>query len=155
MVRRGGLMKRSCFRDEKGIAMVVALVILLVLTLIGFSSINTTTFESNIAGNERFGANAFYAAEGCLQMGFNRLPDVAAFNVSTLGDASCWSGSIKDKASPKPLTAGGLFKNQGYDQSYSFRVYGVNASAESSGSVKEVDSKVRYGPFSSGTSYNN
>jgi hypothetical protein len=136
-------------------AMVVALVILLVLTLIGFSSISTTTFESNIAGNERLGADAFYAAEGCLQMGFNRLPDTTAFNVSALGDASCWSGSIKDKASPKPLTAGGLFKNPGYDQSYSFRVYGVDASGDSFGSLKEVESKVRYGPFSSGTSYNN
>jgi hypothetical protein len=148
-------MKRSCFRNEKGMAMVVALVILLVLTLIGFSSINTTTFESNIAGNERLRTDAFYAAEGCLQMGFNRLPNTDAFSVSTLGDASCWSGSIKDKSSPKPLVDGGLFPYPGYDERFSFRLYGVNASGDAFGAVKEVDAKISHGPFSSGTSYNN
>jgi hypothetical protein len=130
-------------------------VILLVLTLIGFSAINTTTFESNIAGNERLGTDAFYAAEGCLQMGYNQLPDTAAFSESALGDASCWSGSIKDQSSPKPLVAGKLYPLEGFDQDYSFRVYGVKASGESFGAKKEIDSKVSYGPFSSGTSYNN
>ncbi len=148
-------MKRSCFRDEKGIAMVVALIILLVLTLIGFSSINTSTFESNIAGNERLGTEAFYAAEGCLQIGFNQLPDTKAFSKSALGDASCWSGSIKDKSSPKPLPAGKIYQPPGSDERFSCRIYSVNTSAESFGAKKEIDSKVAYGPFSAGTSYNN
>jgi hypothetical protein len=148
-------MKRSCFGDEKGIAMVVALIILLVLTLIGFSSINTSTFESNIAGNERLGTEAFYAAEGCLQIAFNQLPDTKAFSESALGDASCWSGSIKDKSSPKPLVAGKIYHTPGNDERFSSRIYRVNASAESFGAVKEIESKVAHGPFSAGTSYNN
>ena len=148
-------MKRSCCRDEKGIAMVVALVILLVLTLIGFSSINTTTFESNIAGNERSGTDAFYAAEAGLQVGLNQIPSVAPISVTALKDASYWSGSIKDKSSPKSLVAGKSFPYPGYDQSFSFRIYGVTTSGQSFGAMKEVDSKVSYGPFSAGTSYNN
>jgi type II secretory pathway pseudopilin PulG len=142
-------------KDEKGIAMVVALVILLVLTLIGFSSISTSTFESSISGNERTGTDAFYAAEAGLQRGFNQLPVTTAIPVTALGDTSYWSGSVKDKTSPKPLTAGGLFQKSGYDVAFSFRIYGINASGDSFGAMKEVDSKVCYGPFSSGTSYNN
>jgi hypothetical protein len=42
---------------------VIALLILLVLTILGISAINTTTFETNIAGNERLYNNAFYAAD--------------------------------------------------------------------------------------------
>lgn len=148
-------MKKSMGKDERGVAMVVALVVLLVLTLIGFSSINTTTFESNISGNERSGTDAFYAAEAGLQVGFNQLPNTAAIAATALGDASYWSGTTKDKAAPKALTAGGLYKKEGYDVSFSFRTYGVNAAGDSGGAVKEVDSKVSYGPFSSGTSYNN
>jgi len=135
--------------------MVVALIVLLVLTLIGFSSINTSTFESNIAGNERLGTDAFYAAEGCLQIAFNQLPDTKAFSESALGDASCWSGSIKDKSSPKPLAAGTIYQPPGNDERFSSRIYSVNASGESFGAKKEIDSKVAYGLFSSGTSYNN
>lgn len=148
-------MRRSCLGDEKGIAMVVALVILLVLTLVGFSSINTTTFEANIAGNERLGTEAFYATEACIQMGFSRLPDTTAFSVSTVGEASCWSGSMKDKSSPKPLVAGKIYQLDGYDQSFSFRIYGVTASGNSLGAVKEIDTKIAHGPLGSGTSYDN
>jgi Tfp pilus assembly protein PilX len=148
-------MKKIIKKDERGIAMVVALVILLVLTLIGFSSINTSTFESSISGNERTGTDAFYAAEAGLQVGFNQLPDITAVPVTALGDASYWSGSIKDKAAPKDLTAGGLYQKPGFDVSFSFRIYGVTTSGESFGAKKEVDSKASYGPFSAGTSYNN
>jgi Tfp pilus assembly protein PilX len=148
-------MRRSCLRDEKGIAMVVALVILLVLTLIGFSSISTTTFESNIAGNERLGTEAFYAAEGCLQMGFDRIPDTTSFSDSSIGNASCWSGSIKDRTSPKPLVAGKIYQTPGFDERFFSRVYRVNASGEAMGAIKEIESKVAHGPLPSGTSYNN
>ena len=50
-------------RDDRGVSLVVALLILLVLTILGISAINTTTFETNIAGNERLYNNAFYAAD--------------------------------------------------------------------------------------------
>jgi Tfp pilus assembly protein PilX len=49
---------------------------LLVLTLIGISSINTTTFETSISGNERMGTDAFYAAEAGIQVAINQVPDI-------------------------------------------------------------------------------
>ena len=53
--------KRS--REERGFVLVLALLFLLVLTLIGVSSINTTTFDNIISGNQRISKQAFYVAE--------------------------------------------------------------------------------------------
>ena len=50
--------------DQKGVAFVVALIMLLVLTFVGFAAINLTSYESRIAGNERVYNNAFYASDG-------------------------------------------------------------------------------------------
>jgi Tfp pilus assembly protein PilX len=50
--------------NQKGIAFVIALTMLLVLTVIGVASISLTTYENNIAGNERVYNAAFYAADG-------------------------------------------------------------------------------------------
>jgi len=50
-------------RNSQGVALIVSLLILLVLTLIGISAISTTTYETNIAGNERVYNNAFYMAD--------------------------------------------------------------------------------------------
>lgn len=51
------------FENEKGVSLVIALIILLILTILGINAINTATFETNIAGNDRLYNNAFYAAD--------------------------------------------------------------------------------------------
>jgi len=53
--------------DQKGIALVVALVMLLVLTFVGVAAISTTSYEARIAGNERVYNNAFYAGDGGIE----------------------------------------------------------------------------------------
>ncbi len=53
----------SILQDHNGVSLVIALIILLVLTLLGISAISTTTFETNIAGNERLYNRAFYTAD--------------------------------------------------------------------------------------------
>ena len=55
--------KRNRFKSQNGISLVIALLILLVLTLIAISAIRTTTFETNIAGNERLYNKAFYTSD--------------------------------------------------------------------------------------------
>ena len=54
-------------KDQKGMALVVALIMLLVLTLIGLSAVNMSTYETNIAGNERVYNLAFYTADGGIE----------------------------------------------------------------------------------------
>jgi hypothetical protein len=56
-------MERNHLKNQKGVSLVIALMILLILTLIGISAISTTTYETNIAGNERLYNKAFYTSD--------------------------------------------------------------------------------------------
>lgn len=50
-------------KKEQGAILVVALVLLLVMTVLGISTMNTASLELNMAGNEQFYENAFQLAE--------------------------------------------------------------------------------------------
>jgi hypothetical protein len=157
-------MKRDHRKGEKGVALVVALVILLVLTVIGFVAVSTTVFESNIAGNERVGTDAFYATEAVVETGYNQLPDTTeipkigttADNRLQVGPSSYgWTGTKEDKGSQKPIEHKGNYMKPGFDTSFSFSKYYIQASGESSGASREIESMVSYGPGIAGTSSNN
>jgi hypothetical protein len=60
---------RLPLNNNRGSALVVALLMLVVLTLIGISATTTTTFELQIAGNDKLYKRAFYAADGATEMG--------------------------------------------------------------------------------------
>ena len=59
----------SIVNNKRGSALVVALLMLVVLTLLGISATTTTTFELQIAGNDKLFKRAFYAADGATEMG--------------------------------------------------------------------------------------
>jgi hypothetical protein len=61
------MMIKDFLKDQKGIALVVALIILLVVTFIGLAAISTTSYEAKIAGNERVYNNAFYVSDGGIE----------------------------------------------------------------------------------------
>ena len=68
MRKEGDEMKAtSIMNNQKGIALVIALVMLLVLTLVGLSALTTTNFETNISGNQRVYNLAFYTADGGIE----------------------------------------------------------------------------------------
>jgi hypothetical protein len=154
--------ERDILSNKNGVALVIALIMLLILTFIGISAISTTTFETNIAGNERVGTNAFYASEAVFQIGLRQLDDpdstikIKPIPRTPIGEDSYgWSGSPKDKDSPKNLPSFGLYPKPGYDSSWAFNRYQINATGESLGAIKEVEVQVSYGPFSASTQYNN
>jgi hypothetical protein len=145
---------RISLRKENGVALIIALIMLLILTLIGVSSISTTTFETNISGNERVGTVAFYASEAGFQVALNQLPDTKPIHRTKIGeDSYCWSGTPKDKENPKSMKSFGDYPKAGFDTSWTFKRYQVNATGESLASMKEVEAQVRYGPFGAGTQY--
>jgi len=57
---------------DRGVSLIIALLILLVLTIIGISAISTTTYETNIAGNERLYNYAFYCADAGIDYFYGR-----------------------------------------------------------------------------------
>jgi len=59
--------------NDRGSALVLALLILVLLTLMGISATTTSTIEVQMAGNDKFHEMAFYAAESGWQEALNWL----------------------------------------------------------------------------------
>jgi hypothetical protein len=147
-------MKRPGLGDQKGVALVVALIMLLVLTFLGISSISSTVFESKISGNERWGSAAFYAAAGGVDVGISQIPTITAYSGPIGSDESYRSGRLTD-TSPQPQKNLGLMFKPGYEGTWEFRRFQINATGESFGARKEIEVQVSLGPYPAGTSYNN
>jgi Tfp pilus assembly protein PilX len=83
--------KNSIFRNQSGAALVIALVMMIVLTLIGLASTYTSIFEIRLSGNKRGSTDAFYTADGGVQVvkvdltaNFSAPTGYAAVNPATL-----------------------------------------------------------------------
>jgi hypothetical protein len=72
-------LKRS--KDEKGIALVLGMLLLLILTLIGISALNDSTYDILISGNERASVQAFYVAEAGINEFMGRFRDDATNHI--------------------------------------------------------------------------
>ena len=150
--------------NQKGFALVIAMVMLLVLTLIGVSSIFSTVYEANIAGNDRLGSAAFYAAVGGAEAGFSNLPSTGSYTGTLGSDESYRSGKMlvlgpdgkMIDPGPQNLIYKGAIQNRGDDvTTWEYKRYQVNATGKSYGATKEVELQVRVGPYVTGTQYNN
>ena len=53
-------------KKQSGTALVVALIMMVVITLIALASSYTSIFEIGISGNKRGKTNAFFVADGCI-----------------------------------------------------------------------------------------
>jgi len=73
------------YKNQSGAALVIALVMMVVLTLIGLASIFSSTFEMRIAGNKRGSTDAFYAADSGIQVVGGRVENfvLSNYNPST------------------------------------------------------------------------
>jgi type IV pilus assembly protein PilX len=58
---------KSILRNQSGAALVIALIMMVVLTLIGLASSYTSIFEIKLSGNKRGATDAFYTADGGVQ----------------------------------------------------------------------------------------
>ena len=90
--------------NQRGVALFISLVLLLVLTIIGVSSVQSTSLEVRMARNAHDGALAFQAAESALRQAEDALETIglnpASFtsqgtnglwSIAPFGDAPRWS----------------------------------------------------------------
>ena len=59
---------RSFYPREGGFALVITLLIMLVASVIGFAAMTTSDIEVRISGNNHWGNQAFYAADGAIEV---------------------------------------------------------------------------------------
>lgn len=78
-------------QSQRGVVLVTALIVLVVMTIIGLLSINTTTLQSKMTGNLRETNAAFQAAEAGLQAGLAYIENHFAPPMAD-SDANVYSG---------------------------------------------------------------
>ena len=59
---------KKTLNDQSGVALVIALLMMVVLTLIGLASVFTSSFEMRLSGNKRGSTDAFYSSESGIQV---------------------------------------------------------------------------------------
>jgi Tfp pilus assembly protein PilX len=72
--------RKNRLKNQSGTALVIALIMIVVLTLIGLASTFTSTFETSLSGNKRLSTDSFYIAES--------RTSIAAKNAPTIDDQS-------------------------------------------------------------------
>lgn len=84
-------------RNECGATLIISLIFLLLMTLIGVTSMQTTTLQERMTGNTRDRNLAFQAAEAGLRAGETWLDtqanQVTAETAAALTDPALWNGS--------------------------------------------------------------
>jgi type IV pilus assembly protein PilX len=73
----------NCNRTQSGVVLVISLIILLLLTIIGMSAMQTTSLEEKMAGNLRDKSLAFQMAESALRAAEVSLPIVSSAFTNT------------------------------------------------------------------------
>ena len=109
----------TILNDQSGFALVIALMMMAVLTLLGIASMSSSTVEITLSGNKRSATNAFYIADASTQA-VSASTDNFAFDDATkfkTVDPSNLSADLKDEpidkrySSPSfPLPPGVTFK---------------------------------------------
>ncbi|NEX23280.1 hypothetical protein G3480_23785 [Thiorhodococcus mannitoliphagus] len=84
-------------RRQEGVVLVIGLIILLVMTIIGMTAIQTTSLDEHMAGNVRARNVAFQGAEAALRAGeswINATSNQAAATASTnIANPAQWDGT--------------------------------------------------------------
>ena len=94
---------------QRGAALVIGLLLLLVLTLLAVSGMNSASLEFTMAGNEQIRSNAFQAAEAGIEQTlatgvFN--PATAPQNLNGAATASdTWASTVTPQLGGNPLPA--------------------------------------------------
>jgi type IV pilus assembly protein PilX len=123
---------------QQGAALVVGLLLLLVLTLLAISGMNSASLEFIMAGNEQYRSNAFQAAEAgieqsILQANFNPAGGVQTLT-GTPTATDTWTASVTPQLGGTALAA--IWGNSWNSFStYHFEVNSAGTSTRSSNAV--------------------
>ena len=99
--------------EQRGIALIIGLIILAVLSLIGVAAFSVSTQEERMAGNSRDRIRAFEAAEAALRDCENLASTPGSFQFSNSGDGSytaplspaqSFTDKIPDLDNPSPYS---------------------------------------------------
>jgi hypothetical protein len=91
--------------NEHGVALIIVLVMLLLLTILGASVLTSSTTEIRLAGNIRNQQQALFTSQGALEIALLANDNAIANAMYNVGDV--WRGNIAFNAGNVALTPGG------------------------------------------------
>ena len=142
-----------CSADrQRGAALVIGLILLMVMTLLAVSGMNTATLELTMAGNTQFSENAFEAAETGIQRAivagnFNTLAPVTVGPVAVpTGTVTTVTAFVTETAPPPPPPGvPGIFSMGSAVSAYHFTI-NSQAAAQRGASSTHMQGFYRVGP---------
>lgn len=140
-------MKASRLRREEGSALVIAMLLLVILTIIGIYAIQISTSEFGMATQTKMGKISMDAAEAGAYAGIDALPVMTSVTGKLLPNGAAYDYKATSVGS-EPMT--------GFDTNWSQAVFKVEATGHPPSAwtgQKKVEAGVAYGPVPAGTGY--
>ena len=129
--RGGAAVAGLAGQRQSGVALIVGLLLLMVLTVIGTSSMNTATLELVMAGNAQFREEAFQAAETGIDLAIAQhaysIESPATLPATSLGDGSYSTRAVVTftQSTPVPDLAFSLGDGSSALQAFHFEIVAV------------------------------
>jgi hypothetical protein len=135
--------------NERGSALVITLMLLLILTAIGIYAVSISTTEMGIALNSRVGIATLNSAESGANFGIDKVPNVyTTAYVDNLADLSSYSMTSG--------ATGAMTLKSGFGSNYRFADFQVTSQGRAPTqfvATRAVQVVVNYGPGPVGTMY--
>jgi len=96
----------STRNKQRGAALIIGLLLLVILTLLAITGMNTSSTELIMAGNEQYRENAFQAAETGIEQELSVLPTAPQSAAPTVAGPTPVPGSATDQYSTSTLYEG-------------------------------------------------
>ncbi len=90
--------KSSTLRDQSGAALVIALIMMILLTLVGLAANFSSTIEIMLSGHKRGSTDAFYAADSGVHATVASLEN---FNLARYGSSNRYVDALNDTSGGK------------------------------------------------------
>jgi len=132
---------------ERGTALVIAMLLLVILTALGLYAVSITSSELEMANYTRAGRSALNAAEAGGYYGIDTLPVMTTATGFTLANGSTYNVAT---------TSVGAEAIPGYDTGWVRVVFNVRSTGRPPGAFtgqRIIDAGAAYGPVPSGTGY--
>ncbi|MHB1024534.1 MAG: PilX N-terminal domain-containing pilus assembly protein [Desulfobacteria bacterium] len=135
--------------NERGSALIITLMLLLILTTIGIYAISISTTEMSIALQSKRGIATLNSADSGANYGIDQVPNVFTTPyTTTLTDGSSYSGTSR--------ATGNMTIKPGFGANYRFADFEVNSTGTPPPQYvgqRTVQAVVNYGPIPVGTMY--
>ncbi len=135
--------------NERGSALIIALMLLLILTAIGIYAVSISTTEMDIALNSKVGTSVLNAAEAGANYGVDQVPAVFTTEYAPPAFPDHSQYRMTSRATET------LSIRPGYGSNFRFADFEVTSRGESTGFVahRTVQAVVTFGPVPVGTMY--